>query len=436
MRSPPPRRVWGRLHRLSVTEVANDWLILADDLTGAADCAIAFGRRGRAAAVMWDEAVDLSDHQLPVLAYDAASRGLSGAAAARRHADVLARLAEPGRILFKKIDSTLRGQPAAEIAATLLHLTSQSGPALGVFAPAFPATGRTTIDGRIHVKGRPLEEAEVWVREHTYPTAHLVEVLATAGIRGEHVSLATIRGPDLKAIFAKLAAEGDVVAACDAETEHDLHLIAKASLLASRSTFFIGSAGLAHALAGLDADSDVEPLRIPASALGTLIVVGSLAGASRAAARELAATGTVEHFAVTATTLLGDGADRARLAADVMRRLSAGGDALVEIMMDDKPNMSLGPQLAQALADVLAPVAPAIGAFAATGGETAAALLSRFGVNGIRLADEIEPGVSLGLTLGELSFPIATKAGAFGDEQSLIRIAERLRAVRTQGSFT
>ncbi|MBC7578247.1 MAG: four-carbon acid sugar kinase family protein, partial [Tardiphaga sp.] len=173
-----------------------------------------------------------------------------------------------------------------------------------------------------------------------------------------------------------------------------------------------------------------------ASALGTLIVVGSLAGASRAAARELAATGTVEHFAVTAETLLGDSARQSALAAAVMKRLYVGGDALVEIVMDDEPDMSLGPQLAQALADVLAPVAPAIGAFAATGGETAAALLSGFGINGIRLADEIEPGVSLGLTLGELSFPIATKAGAFGDEQSLIRIAERLRAVRTQGSFT
>ena len=68
--------------------------------------------------------------------------------------------------------------------------------------------------------------------------------------------------------------------------------------------------------------------------------------------------------------------------------------------------------------------------------ETAAALLSRFGVNGIRLADEIEPGVSLGLTLGQLSVPIATKAGAFGDEMSLIRISERLRAVRTKGSFS
>ena len=165
-------------------------------------------------------------------------------------------------------------------------------------------------------------------------------------------------------------------------------------------------------------------------------MVGSLAGASRAAARELAATGTVKHFPVPPDLLLGEGADRARLAANVKMQLAGGGDALVEIMMDDEPDMALGPQLSQGLADVLAPVAPSIGAFAATGGETAAALLSRFGVNGIRLADEIEPGVSLGLTLGELTVPIATKAGAFGDELSLIRIAERLRAVRTKGSFS
>jgi len=413
-----------------------DWLILADDLTGAADCAIAFGRRGRAAAVMWDEVADAADHQLPVLSYDAASRGLSAAAAAARHAEVLARLFEPGRVLFKKIDSTLRGQPAAEIAATLAHLKARVGPAFGVFAPAFPATGRTTIDGRILIKGRPLEDMEVWKRDHTYASADLAEVLAAAGIRAEKVPLATVRGPELTATLARLAAEGDVVAACDAETDDDLHRIAQASLQASPATFFIGSAGLAHALAGLEADADVAPLRIPVSACGTLIVVGSLAGASRSAARELAATGTVTHLQVAPETLLGDSAGRAALAADVATRLRSGGDALVEIVMDDHPDMALGPRLAQALAEALAPVAPAIGAFAATGGETAAALLSRFGVNGIRLADEIEPGVSLGLTLGRLAVPIATKAGAFGDEFSLIRISERLAAVRTKGSFS
>lgn len=413
------------------------WLILADDLTGAADCAIAFGRRGQAAAVTWGEVSDASDHQLPVMAYDAASRGMSAADAAQRHADILARLCEPGRTLFKKIDSTLRGQPAAETKAALDYLKANVGAGFGVFAPAFPATGRTTIDGRILVKGSPLEEAEVWQRDHTYPNADLVDVLATAGIRGEKVTLATIRGGDLKSVFAKLAAEGDVVAACDAETDSDLHLIAGASLHASKATFFIGSAGLAHALAGLDAGTTVAPLKIPASEQGTLIVVGSVAGASRSAARKLDETGTVKHFPVAPEALLDASApERATLAVDVSQHLASGGDALVEIMMEGELNMALGPKLADGLAVTLESVAPSIGAFAATGGETAAALLSRFGVNGIRLADEIEPGVSLGQTLGQLSVPIATKAGAFGDDMSLIRISERLRAVRTKGSFS
>jgi len=108
----------------------------------------------------------------------------------------------------------------------------------------------------------------------------------------------------------------------------------------------------------------------------------------------------------------------------------------VEIVMNGFPDMSIGPELVKSLAETLEIAVPVIGAFAATGGETAAALLSRFGVRGIRLAEEIETGVALGLTIGSFSVPVCTKAGAFGDEHSLVRINERLRAVRTRGSFT
>ena len=94
------------------------------------------------------------------------------------------------------------------MAAALAHIKSRSGSAFGVFAPAFPATGRTTVDGRVLVKGRALEEAEVWLRDHTYPNADLVDVLATAGIRGVKVTLATVRGGDLRATFARLARRG------------------------------------------------------------------------------------------------------------------------------------------------------------------------------------------------------------------------------------
>jgi D-threonate/D-erythronate kinase len=411
------------------------WLVLADDLTGAADCAIALGRRGLAAVVIWGDIRSARSRQEPILAYDTASRGLSADAAAARQRDVLASHPGSGRLLFKKIDSTLRGQPAAEIAATLECLGSRSGPAFGVLAAAFPATGRTTRGGRILVNGRTLEETDLWRRDHTYPNADLVDALATAGVRSEKITLAAVRNGELKTILASLANVGDVVAICDAETELDLHLIAEAGLYASPASVFIGSAGLAHALARLDVAESVEPLRIPTSKFGTLTVVGSLADASRSAALRLNATGTVVHFPIEPETLRNNNADRAKIATNVKECLAEGGDVLVEIVMNEFPDMSLGPELVTSLAETLEIAVPVIGAFAATGGETAAALLSRFGVNGIRLAEEIEPGVALGLTIGSLSVPISTKAGAFGDEHSLVRINERLRAVRTRGSF-
>ena len=420
--------------RSAVPEMSARWLILADDLTGAADCAIAFRRRGSAAAVIWGDAAP--DDRVPILSYDADSRNLSAQAAAGRHAALLQRLHSADRRLFKKIDSTMRGQPAAESAATLAHLRNWSGqPAFGVLAPAFPATGRTTVDGRMRVGGRPLEEAEVWRRDHTYASADLGAMLATAGTRARTITLPTVRSGCLAEVLAEAAAGPDEIVVCDAETDDDLHRIAEAGLAATPSACFIGSAGLAHALAAAGPKAAREPVRIRPDRRGTLLVVGSLAEVSRAGAKRLVADSAVAHLPVSPETLLAS-EGQGHLTAELAERLTAGQDVLVEILIGADPDMSLGPRLAHGLADALAPIAHQIGALAATGGETAAALLTRFDIHGIQLADEIEPGVSLGVTLGRLSIPIATKAGAFGDADSLTRIRDRLRRARIEGSLT
>jgi 4-hydroxythreonine-4-phosphate dehydrogenase len=69
----------------------------------------------------------------------------------------------------------------------------------------------------------------------------------------------------------------------------------------------------------------------------------------------------------------------------------------------------------------------------ATGGETAAALLRQCYVGQIRLIDEIEAGVSLGLMARDGGVPIITKPGAFGDPESLLRALDSLRSIRTTG---
>ena len=116
-------------------------LIIADDLSGAADCAIGFACAGMQTVVTLDPLHDKADAQ--VIAADTDTRRLSPAQAAERTVAAYKALQRPGQRLYKKIDSTLRGNWAAEVAA----LQPLAG--LAIVAPAFPATGRTLRGGRV-----------------------------------------------------------------------------------------------------------------------------------------------------------------------------------------------------------------------------------------------------------------------------------------------
>ena len=396
------------------------WLILADDLTGAADAADAFARRGAPTTVAWGERRPAGDE---VFAYDAGSRGLSADAAAGLRRANLAALAAPGRRLFLKIDSTLRGQPAAEIRATLESLA----PAFGILAPAFPAMGRTTEGGRIRVGGAPLEDTDTWRLEHSYPTADLVQALAGEGVRAVAVPLAAVRDDELATALAGLAATADL-AVCDAIADDDLDRIAAGGAALARPPVWIGAGGLTAALARAMAPQPAAPLAFEPRSGGVLAVVGSAAAASRAAARRLAGDGGVLHLPVKAGSL--------DVCAEAGPALAAGRDVLVELVAEGTPDLSEGARLAEALAERLGACAPQAGGLVVTGGETARALLAAFGVEGVRLAGGPEAGVTLGLTLGAHALPLVTKAGAFGDDGVLLRSVERLGRIKREGIVT
>lgn len=408
------------------------WLILADDLTGAADCAIAFARQGQEASVAWGaEAVDS-----PVLALDADSRRLPPPQAAARHAALLDAHYAPAAGLFKKIDSTLRGQPAAELAETLRILHGRGHRGLAIVAPAFPQTGRATLGGVVHINGQRLEQTLLWARDHSYPSADLVAVLRDAGLRVAGVDLPLLRaGAEALARTVREALDGEVDAlVCDSESVEDLSVIAEATLPLMSQLFWTGSGGLAQALAQAGEGPVIAPVDVDG---GLLFVVGSIAEASRVAAAMLAADETVASFDLPPATLRAGPEDAAwqSLAADIAAALAAEADVLVTIAAESEPaDLSQGAALARQLARLLQPAAPHIGALFATGGETALALLDALGINGIRMIEEIEPGVPLGLTRGALTVPVITKAGAFGDGGTLRRCLSHLRHLRPETS--
>ena len=406
------------------------WLILADDLTGAADCAIAFSRSGLPAAVTWHP----DGAEALVIAIDADSRAHSPEEAAAKHRQLIEARHEPGLGLFKKIDSTLRGQPAAELAETIRTLRERGETALAIVAPAFPETGRTLERGSIRVHGDALEETGLWARDHSYDTADVVAVLEGVGLRVRHAALDIVRaGPAaLERLVQEAIEAGTEAVVCDAVLASDLDAVAQGTLKLAEHVFWTGSAGLAQALArSLGAVNEVSPEPLEISG-GILFVVGSVAEASRAAAAVLAADETVRRIVVDPATLKAGAQHPDWVTAQraVSETLGAGGDVLVEIEPGPNPDLTQGPVLARRLAELLRPAAPAIGALFVTGGETALALLDALGATGIRLIEEVEPGVPLGLTRGAFTVPVVTKAGAFGNAETLRRCLHHFRRLR------
>lgn len=413
-----------------------DWLIIADDLTGAADCAIAYGRRGLRASVGWGD-ISLADRQKTrIFSYNAENRPLPVAETIVLHDNLLEKLWTPQVLLLKKIDSTLRGQPAAEIAVTIDFLKRKTGHAFGIMAPAFPAMGRITREGKVFVDGIELERTELWKSDHTYPTSDLCAIIQSgSGVPCTLIRLDEVRGDP--AMLADrldcLEKKGNGIVVLDAETGDDLNRIAAATASDNPSRFFIGSAGLAHAFAVLLPIGNRKRTVFKCLDGGNLIVIGSLAYASRSAADELICSRNVRYFPLSPDFLLQGGAPLEEMAQKVTAALCAGHDVVLLLTVEDDPDVSLGPVLARTLAQSLAPAAACVGGLAATGGETASALMSVFGIKSINLSDEVEPGISLGMTVGKIEVPIATKAGAFGDHYSMVRILDRLHKVRKEG---
>jgi uncharacterized protein YgbK (DUF1537 family) len=410
------------------------WLIVADDLTGATDSGVAFARHGWDTETFWDEPPPAPE--TTVWAYDAATRYLAPRECGDRHRDAVMRWLSPGRSLFKKIDSTLRGQPAAEIAALCVALRQLQRPDWSLCAPANPSMGRTTREGRVYVRGEPLERTTTWQLEHSYASADLADIVAGAGLRPVKLPLDCVRSEP--ALHQALGVAADqaarypgTVLICDAESDADLQRLAVAARGSRAPGFFVGTAGLAQAIAANNPDAQECRVRLPPTQRGTLVVVGSLAEVSRAAARRLAERSDVRRVWIKPGDFHGDcDSGLSLFVLNIASSLMRGKNVLAVLEADVENPPTPQPEFARNVAVMLGPALKNMGGLIVTGGETAAALLAECYVDGIRLLDELEPGLALGMTRGEVQVPVVTKPGAFGDEGSLARCLDRMNELR------
>lgn len=418
-------------------------LILADDLTGAADSGAQFARRGFATLLSLKPG---SQSGADVLVQAMETRSLAeGAAAARAVRRALELLDQQTplaslELAYKKIDSTLRGHPAAELSALLAAL----GESRALVAPAFPAQGRTMLNGVMFVAGQPLERTAFASQASS---SNLLEVFAA--LRPALLPLAGVRAGESAVRAAIRSTAGPLVA--DAESDSDLEVLARAAL-AEGFRVFCGSAGLAAALAAIhpspsQSSCPSEPLVevSPRSSLrlerwGKTAVSPSLSGKGSGGfgpPRLIAVAGSL-HPATQAQVSFAcrqgvpvvypppeffAAPGEAGLAAAAKALLSALGSSSA-VILAAAPGGALAPaevarKLAQVAALTWAQLRPT-GIFL-TGGETARAVCDTLSCAHLWLGGEVEVGIPWSRAAGG-RFPgalVVTKAGGFGGEESL-----------------
>ncbi len=416
-------------------------LIIADDLTGAADTAVQFSKKGIPALVTLDRQIDIVslDPRIAVLAVDIESRHLLPAEAAARVAKVVRRAAGCGVVHFyKKTDSTLRGNIGAELEA--LMKTAHSDRLL--FVPAHPKAGRFTRQGYQYV-GNDLLHTTAFAEDPREPVA--VSFVPSIIAEQSDVDTAVIPAQS-DAIAAALRSSRKGIYIFDCDSDQAMICIAGALARNDAHRVTAGPAGFAEFLPDL--------LRLPQKKIAPasndrpiLVVNGSInevalaqvAFARRHGFAEIAVPPSV-LFAneSTADEQVEKIAEKAALQSsrskDVVVRTIECRDELDEYIAQNAPKETTRSDICRLAADNMGRLVARILAKAAFGncvvfgGDTALGVIKALGCSRLLLAGEIIPGLALAELAGS-PYPInfITKPGGFGPQDVICQIRDSLR---------
>ena len=375
--------------------------IIADDLTGAMDSSGYLASQGLSASVALDLA---SFPDADVVAVSTESRGDQPAVASEK-ARLAARAVSP-RTVYKKIDSTLRGNIGAELDAVMDELGHEKA----IVAPAFPSAGRTTVEGTLLMDGVPVT-ATAFANDPTNPVTepHLPTLLETSmKLAVGHVGLETI-DTGSEGIAHHLRGRSEMVLVCDATQQDHLRAIAQASIAEER-WLLCGSGGLARELGTLLTEESIHHVaESGARRKGpAVLVVGSTHPTSAAQLSEVRSE---------------KGIPMLRPGIESLDPVVQGNGSFAITSVLDPYVPGTEATVAEALVDTAAvAVRGGPAGLLLCGGEIAAQVCRRLGVRAIRLVGEIEAGVPAGVIIGGDAdgVRVVTKAGGFGSRAAMV----------------
>jgi uncharacterized protein YgbK (DUF1537 family) len=433
-------------------------VIVADDLTGALDSAVAFSALGSVVTLMpateKDDANDVGSHHPSnsngagnkvsyAAAVSTASRALSEADAHTRALAATQSLANAAMAnlgtLFVKVDSTLRGHPAAHLEGALEAWRSRAPHAFAVICPALPIMGRTVVGGDVldqlvpitlsAAANDPLTSADSATLSDIFPGARYLDHSTIAAAGGLTAALLE---------HDRDAQPGIPRNVCvDASTDADLDALAEALGALGENAVAVGSAGLAAAIArrallarGEEVAAAQPPLRsaVP-SGPSTLIFLTSLHPAARQQLAIVQASSHELSIHIGGSPLLAAPKKPTKPTTRTTPSTPSTPSRVVVVTTAERESttVKVDEGLAANIANQSALLAANLlrsGDFDSLliiGGDGASALLRALGAEYIRITGELLSGVPMGLLRGGEAhgITVATRSGGFGDDNHL-----------------
>ena len=395
--------------------------IIADDLTGANDTGVQFACHGYRTTVYLD---DISHYNYAdVLVLNTDSRQDPAQQAGRKAFEAANELlnAGVGRI-YKKIDSVMRGNIGAE----LDQVCAASGCQTAFICPAFPALGRTVVNGEVRINGLPIH-ASVITRDHITPvkSASICDIIRQQSQRQMiHLTLAQVRGAQLRNRLASYVGQACYVV-MDAETEEDMKAIG--SILSELEGAFVlcGSGGLARAL--LDGETSHENY-LRKACQRILVTCGTPNPVAREQIAYLGEMGWPTEL-ISFDDLLHKRWDGGR----ILRGMDETGVGIIGIrdtvFSGDvyQDSLIIRENLAELVVKICHKRLP--DTLIINGGDTALSICRKLGAWGFDLIGEVDTGIPYGLLQNDWgqNLAVITKSGSFGDKCTLHKAILALR---------
>jgi uncharacterized protein YgbK (DUF1537 family) len=377
-------------------------LIIADDFTGALDVGVQFSKKGILTLVTIYNRLfyQTIDDDTEVLVVDIESRHMPATQAFELVDKVVRFAIKKGvKYIFKKTDSTLRGNIGAELSA-VLHATRSNQLA---FIPAFPKEGRTTVNGIQYVNGIELEKTE-FSKDPFEP----VKYSSVAEIIRQQTSTSVDVYTKNDYVNAVKTYDVQTISIFDAETNEDLVNLGMELKKANRLNVLAGCAGFAEILPEL-LEFRSANIKWHGNNENILVVSGSV---NQIAIDQMNHAKKQGYYALTLTPeqkLRNFSSKNENLVRSIVKGLELHKKVILEsissrtqiymtrkyALENDIPTNDLHSQIIQNIGEIIARVInrTSVGNLVVFGGDTLYGILDKIQFKGIIPLKEIAPGI-------------------------------------------